>query len=142
MANALFNRVQVAVRMRIALRDRELGDRKLYAEIEQVLPQLRNREGVQDVTLVAVKVAPEMPIGMMPRNISGFLPAVLEAEVRLPYLMQVLDFLRDRLFENRMLEITLKSSDGRDFSSQASNPEELDFLMQEAESFFLPSSEK
>jgi|GEM_PF-6116352 hypothetical protein len=139
MAETLFNPVQVTVRMRVALQDPKLGDRKLHAEIEQVLPQLRNREGVLDVSLVAVKVAPEVPIGMTPRNIGGFLPGVLQAEITLPFLMQVLEFLRDRLFENRKLEMTLKSSDGRDFSSRASNPEELDFLMQEAASFFQPS---
>lgn len=141
MTKALFNPVRVAVRMRVALQDPGLGDRKLHAEIEQVLPQLRKREGVQDVSLVAVKMAPEVPIGMTPRNIGGFLPGVLQAEVRLPYLMQTLDFLRDRLFENRMLEITIRTSDGRGFSSRVSNAEELDFMLQEAESCFMPAHE-
>ncbi|WP_088892150.1 hypothetical protein [Leptolyngbya ohadii] len=142
MPEILFNPVQVTVLMRIALQDRELGDRKLHAEVEEVLSQLRGREGVQDVSLVAVKVAPEVPIGMTPRNIGGFLPGVLQAEVSLPYVMQVLEFLRDRLLENRRIEMSLKSSDGKSFSSRASNPEELDFLMQEAESFFYPHHEK
>lgn len=142
MAKILFSAVQVTVIMRIALQDRELGDRRLHAEVEEVLPQLRGWEGVQDVSLVAVKVAPEVPIGMTPRNIDGFLPGVLQAEVTLPYVMQVLEFLRDRLLENRCTELSLKASDGKSFSSRASNPEELDFLMQEAESFFYPQSEQ
>lgn len=142
MAKILFNTVQVTVLMRIALQNRELGDRKLHAEVEEVLPQLRGREGVQDVSLVAVKVAPEVPIGMTPRNIGGFLPGVLQAEVSLPYVMQVLEFLRDRLLEDCRIELSLKSSDGKSFSSRASSPEELDFLMQETESFFYPHDEK
>lgn len=139
MVNALFNSVQATVRMQVALQDRELGDRKLHAEIEQVLPQLRQREGVQDVCLVAVKMAPEVPIGMTPRNIGGFLPGVLQAEVDFPYVMQVLEFLRDRLFENRVLEIRLSASDGRGITRRASNLEELDSLMQEVASHFQPA---
>lgn len=142
MAEVLFNPVQTTVVMRVTLQDREQGDRQLHAEIEQVLPKLRKRTGVQDVSLVAVKMAPEVPIGMTPRNIGGFLPGMLQAEIALPYLIQVLEFLRDRLFEHRILEITLKSSEGKDFSCRANNPEELDFLMQEAASFFQPFKEK
>lgn len=139
---AVFNTVQVTVQMRIALQDRTLGDRHLHMEVEQVLPQLRKREGVQDVGLVAVKMAPEVPIGMTPRNIGGFLPGVLQAEVSLPYVMQTLEFLRDRLFENRNLELSLKASDGRRFSSRASSGEELDFLMQDAAAVFQPISDR
>jgi hypothetical protein len=126
----------LTVQIRIAMQDPDISDRQLHQEIEEMVPQLRSLGGVQDVSLVAVKFAPEVPIGMTPRNIGGFLPAVLQAEVSLPNIMRLLTYLRDRLIGNRSLELTLKAPDGREFNGKASSQEDMEFLLTQAEDFF------
>lgn len=127
---------QLSFRVRIAMQDPDVSDRQLHQEVEDMVPQIRALGGIQDVSLVPVKFAPEVPVGMTPRNIGGFLPAVLQADVTLPNIMRLLTYLRDRITGNRSLELNLKAPDGREFNGKANSQADMEFLLNQAEEFF------
>ncbi len=132
---------QLSARVRIAMQDSDISDRQLHQEIEDMVPQIWALGGILDVSLVPVKLAPEVPVGMTPRNIGGFLPAVLQAEVTIPNIMRLLTFLRDRLVGNRSLELNLKAPDGREFNGKANSQSDMEFLLNQAEEFFHQNDE-
>lgn len=116
------------VQVTIALSDPDLDDQELQAEVEKLLPQLREVDGVE-ADLVAVEQAPPGS-----KALGGFLLGLLTAEVNPANIKALFRFLGDRL-GGKPIEMTLKAADGRELSIKASSQEEFDFAYHKAQEF-------
>lgn len=117
------------IQITIALSDRSLDDDQLQAEVENLLPQLREVDGVEQAALVAVEQA---PLGS--KGLGGFLLGRLIAEVNPANIKALFGFLSDRL-GGKPIEMTLKASDGRELSIKASSQAEFEFAYDKAQEF-------
>jgi hypothetical protein len=117
------------VQVTISLAELGLDDEKLQTEVENLLPQLREVDGVDDADLVAVENAPKGT-----KSISGFVWGLLIAQVKAANIKTLFKFLSDR-FGNKPIKIGVKAPDGRELNVEASSREEFEFALQKAEDF-------
>ncbi|MBD2441628.1 sugar ABC transporter permease [Nostoc sp. FACHB-110] len=119
------------VQVTFSLTQLGLDDEELQAQVQNLLPQLRDVDGVEDADLVAVTEVPEGS-----KALGGFLLGFLNAEVNPKNLKALFGFLGDR-FGNKPIKISIKeSSDGsRELNLEASSREEFDFAFQKAQEF-------
>jgi hypothetical protein len=117
------------VQVTISLAELGLDDEKLQTEVENLLPQLREVDGVEDADLVAVENAPKGT-----KSISGFVWGLLKAQVKASNIKTLFKFLSDR-FGNKPIKIGVKAPDGRELNVEASSREEFEFALQKAEDF-------
>ena len=122
------------VQVTISLQDPNLDDQELQAKAENLLPQLREVDGVQQADLVAVATTPQGS-----KALGGFLLGVLTAEVNPANIKAVFQFLGDRL-GGKPLKLTVKKPDGTELSLEASSQAEIDFLTQKAQEFLKSSA--
>jgi hypothetical protein len=117
------------VQVTISLAELGLDDEKLQTEVENLLPQLREVDGVEDADLVAVENAPKGT-----KSISGFVWGLLTAQVKAANIKTLFKFLSDR-FGNKPIKIGVKAPDGRELNVEASSREEFEFALQKAQNF-------
>ena len=117
------------VQVTISLTELGLDDEDLEAEVQNLLPQLRDVDGVEDADLVAVENAPRDT-----KALGGFLLGLLNAEVNVANIKTVFVFLSDRL-GNKPIKMVLKAPDGRELDLEASSREEFEFAVQKAQDF-------
>ncbi|WP_413199464.1 sugar ABC transporter permease [Nostoc piscinale] len=122
------------VQVSVSLIELGLDDEELQAQVQNLLPQLREVDGVEDADLVAVTDVPEGS-----KALGGFLLGFLNAEVNPKNLKALFGFLGDR-FGNKPIKILVKAPDGREINIEASSREEFDFAYQKAQEFLNNSS--
>ncbi|MBH8564086.1 sugar ABC transporter permease [Nostoc sp. CENA67] len=115
------------VEVTISLVDLGLDDEDLQEQVEILLPQLKEVDGVEDANLVPVENAPKGT-----KSISGFVWGLIKAKAaNIPALFK---FLSDR-FGNKPIKIGVKAPDGRELTVEASSREEFEFALQKAQDF-------
>ncbi|MFW9264628.1 sugar ABC transporter permease [Nostoc sp. CALU 546] len=117
------------VQVTISLAELGLDDEELQKQVENLLPQLREVDGVEDADLVAVENAPQGT-----KSISGFVWGLLKAQVNASNIKSLFKFLSDR-FGNKPIKIGVKAPDGRELNIEASSREEFEFALQKAQDF-------
>ncbi|MEH1802697.1 MAG: sugar ABC transporter permease [Nostoc sp.] len=117
------------VQVTISLAELGLDDEELQTEVENLLPQLREVDGVEDADLVAVENAPKGT-----KSISGFVWGLLKAQIKASNIKSLFKFLSDR-FGNKPIKIGVKAPDGRELNIEASSREEFEFALQKAQDF-------
>ncbi|HEY9603468.1 MAG TPA: hypothetical protein V6C85_17765 [Allocoleopsis sp.] len=116
----------------ISLADPSLDDEELQAEVENLLPQIREVDGVEHANLVPVEKAPPGS-----KALGGFLWGLLMAEVNPANIKALFGFLSDRLGA-KPIKLNLKTPDGRELSIEASSQAEFDYAFQKAQEFLKP----
>lgn len=124
------------VQVTISLQALDLDDEELQAEVENLLPQIREVDGVEQAGLVAVEEAPKGS-----KAFGGFLWGILQAEVNPANIKVLFRFLGDRLGA-KPIKMTLKALDGRELSIEASSQAEFEFAYQKAQEFLKASEQK
>jgi hypothetical protein len=122
------------VQVTISLTELNLDEEELQAEVQNLLPQLREVDGVEDANLVAVENAPKNT-----KALGGFLLGLLNAELNVANFKALFNFLGDR-FGNKPIKMVIKAPDGRELNLEASSREEFDFAFQKAQDFIKNTS--
>ncbi len=117
------------IQVTISLSDPSLDDQELQAEVDNLLPQIREVDGVEDANLVPVA---EVPQGS--KALGGFLVGLLMAEVNPANIKALFTFLGERL-SGKPIEMTLKAADGRELSIKANSKAEFDYAYEKAQEF-------
>lgn len=117
------------VQITISLQDPSLDDDELQAEVENLLPQIKEVDGVENVDLVPVTEAPKGA-----KALGGFLLGMLQAEVSVANIKALFGFLSDRL-GGQPIKISVKAADGRELNIEASSQAEFDYAYQKAQEF-------
>lgn len=106
-----------------------LDDEELQAEVENLLPQVKEVDGVDGAELVSVEEAPEGA-----KSLGGFLLGMLKMEVTPANLKSLFGFLSDR-FGAKPIKLSVKAPDGRELNIEASSQAEFDMAYQKAQEF-------
>jgi hypothetical protein len=117
------------IQVTISLSDPSLNDEELDAEVENLLPQINEVDGVAKAAKVPIEEAPEGS-----KALGGFLLGILTAEVNPANIKALFGFLSERL-GGKPIEMTLKAVDGRELSIKASSQAEFDYAYQKAQEF-------
>lgn len=117
------------VQVTVSLTELGLDEEELQAKVQNLLPQLREVDGVEDANLVAVTEVPEGS-----KAFGGFLLGLLNAEVNPANLKALFNFLGDR-FGNKPIKMALKAPNGKELNIEASSREEFEFAFQKAQEF-------
>lgn len=117
------------VQITISLQDPSLDDEELQAEIENLLPQIKEVDGVENADLVPVEKAPKGS-----KALGGFLLGMLQAEVSVANIKALFGFLGDRIGA-KPIKISVKAADGRELNIEASSQAEFDYAYQKAQEF-------
>jgi len=117
------------IQVTISLLDPSLDEEELQSEVQDLLPQLREVDGVEDANLVAVETAPPGA-----KALGGFLLGLLMAEVNPANIKALFGFLGERL-GGKPIEMSLKAADGRELSIKASSKAEFDYAYEKAQEF-------
>jgi hypothetical protein len=117
------------VKVTIALSETGIDAEELQAEVENLLPQIREVDGVEEVDLVAVTETPDSS-----KALGGFLLGMLTAEVNPANLKTLFKFLSDRL-SGKTIELEVEKKDGDKLKIKASSQAEFEFAMQKAKEF-------
>ena len=120
---------QANVQVTVAIQEPRLEDEELQAEVEDLLPQVREVDGVEQAHLMAVEEAPKGS-----KALGGFLLGMLTTEVNPANIKALMRFLGERL-GGKQTEIVLKAPDGRELSIKASSQAEFEFAFQKAQEF-------
>ncbi|MGB5962746.1 MAG: hypothetical protein WBG73_19065 [Coleofasciculaceae cyanobacterium] len=117
------------IQVTISLSDSSLDEEELQAEVDNLLPQLKEVDGVEDANLVAVAEVPQNS-----KALGGFLLGLLTAEVNSANIKALFSFLSERL-AGKPIEMSLKAADGRELSIKANSKAEFDYAYKKAEEF-------
>lgn len=115
------------VEVTISLADPDLNDEELHEQAENLLPQLREVDGVEEADLVEQEEAPEMAKG------DGFIVGTIKAVI-VPGSKALFDFLKER-FTNKPIKMTIKAPDGRELTIETDNQAKFEFVYQKAQEF-------
>lgn len=118
------------IQLTISLSKLDLDEEDLQEEVENLLPQIREVDGIESAGLVEVSEVPESS-----KSLTGYVLGMLKTVlVDTTHLQNVFSFLRDR-FGNKLIKLVLKAPDGRELDLEASSREEFEFAMQQAQNF-------
>ncbi|MEH1776035.1 sugar ABC transporter permease [Nostoc sp.] len=117
------------VQVTISLTELGLDEEELQTEAENLLPQIKEVDGVEDANLVAVTEAPQGS-----KAFGGFELGTLKAVVN-PALIKPLFGFLGRVLGNKSIKVGIKAPDGRELNLEASSREDLEFARQLAEDF-------
>ncbi|MEH2398863.1 sugar ABC transporter permease [Nostoc sp.] len=117
------------VQVTISLAELGLDDEELQTEVENLLPQLKEVDGVEDADLVAVENAPKGT-----KSISGFVWGLLKAQVNASNIKSLFKFLSDR-FGNKPIKLVVEAPDGRKINLEADSLEKFEIAFQKAQDF-------
>lgn len=123
------------VQVTISLTELGLDDEELQAQVQNLIPQLKDVDGVEDADLVAVTEIPKDS-----KALGGFLLGLLNAELNPANLKALFSFLGER-FGNKPIKMVLKAPDGRELNIEASSREEFDFAYLKAQEFLNKKSD-
>ncbi|MDF5721359.1 MAG: sugar ABC transporter permease [Rhizonema sp. PD37] len=108
----------------IDLQDEEL----LQAQVEDLLPQIREVDGVEEAHLVTEEASPALAKG------EGFIVGAIKALI-VPGSTALFNFLKEH-FSGKPIEITLKkTSDSQELKIKAGNQKDFEFASQKAQEF-------
>ena len=113
----------------ISLNELGLENEDLQAEAQNLLPQLREVDGIETADLVTLVNAPQGT-----KSVSGFLLGLLKAQVNSANIQNLFKFLSDR-FSRKPIKMVVKAPDGRELNIEASSKEEFEFAKQQALEF-------
>jgi hypothetical protein len=116
------------IRVTIALKSPDLDDQELQESMENLLPQLREVDGVEQANLVAVE---EIPEGA--KAVGGFLVGMLKAEVNPASIKALFSFLGDHL-SGKTIEMEVEAN-GKKLKVKAGSQAELMAAIQAAREF-------
>ncbi|MEH2291965.1 sugar ABC transporter permease [Nostoc sp.] len=116
------------IQVTISLSEQGLDEEELQAEVENLLPQIKEVDGVEDANLVAVTEAPQGS-----KALGGFLLATLKAVGNPALIKPLFGFLSTRL-SGKTIEIEVEIN-GKKLKVKASNQEEFEFARRQAEDF-------
>jgi hypothetical protein len=115
----------------IALQDPKLEDEELQEYTQNLLPQLREFDGVEEVQLAPHVQPIELP-GMTSKDFGAFLLGTVTVISTLKALIEIIDWVEKRWLKpkgkepsNRKLAIEVTTLDGRKLTIKAENPEDL-----------------
>lgn len=117
------------IQVTISLQEAGLDEQELQAEVENLLPQITEVDGVEQAGLVPVEEAPQGS-----KALGGFLVGILMAEVNPANIKALFGFLSDRL-GGKPIKLNVKASDGRELNIEASSQAEFDLAYQKAQEF-------
>ena len=117
------------IEVTISLSAPDLNDQELQAEVENLLPQIREVDGVEEANLVTVKEAPDRAKG------DGFIVGTIKAVV-VPGSMALFNFLKERL-SGTPIEIALKKApDSQEIKIKVRSHADFELAYQKAQEFF------
>ncbi|MFM7424758.1 MAG: sugar ABC transporter permease [Elainella sp.] len=108
----------------------DLDDEDLQAEVEQLLPQIREIEGVR-ADPIAVE---RLPDGA--KSAGGAVLGAVKLVVDNSKIIRSLIGVSSALLGKKALKLTVKAPDGSEFSGEATSREDLEYLLQQAEAFY------
>ncbi|WYM01674.1 MAG: sugar ABC transporter permease [Gloeotrichia echinulata CP02] len=115
------------LQLTISLTEPGLDDEDLQAQVQNLLPQLKEVDGVEDADLVAVENAPQNT-----KALGGFSLGTFKAIVNPALIKPVFEFLSR--FSNKTFEMKIEAY-GEKFELKANNKEDFIFITQETEKF-------
>jgi hypothetical protein len=115
------------VEVTISLSDPDLDEQELQDKVQNLLPQIREVDGVEEASLVEAQAAPEYAKG------NGFIVGTIRAAIA-PGSKALFDFLKERL-SGKPIEMTVKAADGRELTIKAENKEKFDYAFAKAQEF-------
>jgi len=115
------------VQVTVSLTELGLDDEELQTQVQNLLPQLREVDGVEEADLVAVTEVPEGS-----KALGGFSLGTFKALVNPALIKPLFDFL-GRL-SNKTFEVEVEVSDsGEKFKAKASSKEDFLFVIEQTE---------
>jgi hypothetical protein len=109
----------------------DLSEEQLQAEMENLLPQLREVEGIDEVGLVAVDEAPPQT-----KSIGGFVLGALKFTIDNSKILTGLLGVGNAIVGNgKTVKLTVKAANGEEFSAEAKTVAELEQMQQMAAAF-------
>jgi hypothetical protein len=117
------------VKVTISLANTGINDEELQTEVENLLPQIREVDGVENADLVGVIDTPEGA-----KAFGGFLLGILTAEVNPANIKALFKFLSDRL-SGQTIKLEVEKKDGDKLKIEASSQAEFDYAIQKAKEF-------
>lgn len=117
------------VKVTISLSNTGMDDDELQTEVENLLPQIREVDGVEDADLVGVAETPEGA-----KAFGGFLLGILTAEVNPANIKALFKFLSDRL-SGKTIKLKVEKKDGNKLEIEASSEAEFEYAMEKAKEF-------
>lgn len=121
---------QSNIEITISLVDASLSDEELQEEVENLLPQLEEVDGVEQVNLVPVEQAPPNS-----KALGGYLLGTLKTLVDVARVKPLFDFLGRMVRPKPVTKMSVKKSDGTELTIEASTPEDFDRAYQKAQEF-------
>lgn len=119
------------VEVTISLSSTDLQDEELLqAQVEDLLPQIREVDGVEEAHLVTEEAFPVLAKG------EGFIVGTIKAVI-IPGSTALFNFLKEHL-SGKSIEITLKKPSGQELKIKAGNQKDFEFAYQKAQEFFKP----
>lgn len=112
----------------ISLDAPSLSEAELQEQAENLLPQIREVDGVEAAYLVTEELSQRGAKG------DGFIVGTIKAVI-IPGSVNLFKFLKERL-SSKPMEINLERSDGRKLKLKAGTQADAKFLLKEAEEFF------
>ncbi|MBO3457450.1 sugar ABC transporter permease [Aetokthonos hydrillicola Thurmond2011] len=116
------------VEILISLDSPDLSGSELQEQAENLLPQIREVDGVEAANLVTEELSQRGAKG------DGFIVGTIKAVI-IPGSMSLFKFLKERL-SGKPLEMNLKRIDGQELKIKAGSKEDIEFLSKKAEEFF------
>ena len=118
------------IEITISFADPSLDDEELQAEVQNLLPQILEVDGVEDADLIAVDEAPPGS-----KAFGGYLLGMLKTMVSEDNIKSLFDFLRFRL-GGKPIKLNMKLADGRELKIEASSLAEFELAFQSAQKFY------
>jgi hypothetical protein len=118
------------LKMTIALQDSELEDEELQEYTQNLLPQIREFDGVEEAGLVPRDQPVEVP-GMTPKDFGAVLLGTVTVITTLKALIEIIDWVEKRWLKkesqssSRKLTIEVVTPEGYKLTYTAENPEDL-----------------
>ncbi|WP_413277161.1 hypothetical protein [Floridanema evergladense] len=120
---------QSNIEITISLVDASLSDEELQEKVENLLPELRQVDGVENADLVPVEQAPPDS-----KALGGYVLGTLKTLVDVSKVKPLFDFLAG-MVRSKTIETTFKKPDGTELTIKVSNREDFEFAYQKAEKF-------
>ncbi len=118
------------VEVTISLSEMDLDDEELQAEVENLLPQIRELDGIEKANLVT---SLEVPTGA--KAFGSFELGKLTALVNLKNVGSLFKFFGDRLGNKKIKVVIKKAPLSEEITLEAANREDFEFALQKAEHY-------
>jgi hypothetical protein len=118
------------LKMTIAIQDSELEDEKLQEYTQDLLPQIREFDGVEEIGLVPRDQAVDLP-GMTPKDFGAFLLGTITVISTIKALVEIVDWVEKRWLKgkdkssNRKMLVEIITPEGYKLTCAAENAEDL-----------------